>query len=80
MIREIEDNESIHDVVLDYDGEVLVDPQLQQPELDLNKFKFRIQLNELNNVAFGKSGFFQNLFHRLMNAWNSSEVSELNMA
>jgi hypothetical protein len=81
MLRDIENHESEHDVVVDYDGEVLVDPQLQQPELDLDKFKFRIRLNELNTAAAsGKSGLFQNLFRHLMNAWNNTNGSELNIA
>jgi len=79
MFREIENDKNEHDVVLDYDGEVLVDPQIQQPELDLNKFKFRIRLNELSGDSL-KSGLFQNLFRRLVNAWNNSDSSDLSIA
>jgi hypothetical protein len=52
----------VHHVVLDYDGEVLVDPQLEQPDLDLKKFKVHVQLRSLKPL--------HDLFQYLMNAWN----------
>ena len=52
----------IHHVVLDYDGEVLVDPQLEQPDLDLKKFKVHVQLRSLKPL--------HDLFQYLVNAWN----------
>ena len=40
LIIEAEKNNKFHDVVVDFDGEVLIDPQLEQPNLDLSKFKY----------------------------------------
>lgn len=55
-------NKPIHDLVIDYDGEVLIDPQVEQP---LNKFKFRIQMSK-------KTGLIS-LFLSLMEGWNNDE-------
>jgi hypothetical protein len=61
-----------HDVVIDYDGEVLIDPQLQQPDLDLNKFKFRMQLNEFSKRALEMgSAPLRYLYNNLLRAWNA---------
>ena len=54
---------TVHDLVIDYDGEVLLDPHLQQPGLDLDKFKVHVQLR--------RNGQFKKLFNFLVRAWNN---------
>lgn len=52
----------VHDLVIDYDGEVLLDPQLNQPGLDLDKFKVHVQMRS--------DGHFKKLFDFILRAWN----------
>ena len=54
---------SVHDLVIDYDGEVLLDPHLKQPGLDLDKFKVHVQLRG--------SSHLRKLFDFLLRAWNN---------
>jgi len=73
LLQNAPESKIIHDVVIDYDGEVLIDPQLEHPDLDLNKFKFRVQLSEFSKRALAKgSSSLKFLFNNLLNAWNSS--------
>ena len=53
----------VHDLVIDYDGEVLIDPHIQQPELDLDRFKVHVQLRDNNQ--------FKKLFNFILRAWNN---------
>ena len=74
LIQNSVEDKRVHDVVIDYDGEVLIDPQISQPELDLNKFKFRVQLTEFSKraLALGSSPL-RYLYNNLVRAWNSDE-------
>ena len=36
-----------HNIVVDFDGEVIVDPELKYPGIDLDKFKFRTRISNL---------------------------------
>ena len=72
LLQSASESKNIHDVVLDYDGEVLIDPQVSQPNLDLNKFKFRVQLTELSKRALSLSSApLRYLYNNLMRAWDS---------
>lgn len=72
LLQNASATKNIHDVVLDYDGEVLIDPQVSQPNLDLNKFKFRMQLTEFSKLAVSLSSApLRYLYNNLMRAWDS---------
>ncbi len=76
LISNSKNNRAVHDVVIDYDGEVLIDPQLQQPNLDLNKFKFHLQLSELSKRAItAGSNHIRQLFTNLLAAWNTNDYT-----
>ena len=62
LLRNAESDLRVHDLVIDYDGEVLIDPHLEQPELDLDRFKVHVQLKGRNQ--------FKKLFDSVMRAWN----------
>jgi len=72
LLNSAPETKNVHDVVLDYDGEVLIDPQDNQPNLDLSKFKFRVQLTEFSKraVMVGAAPL-RYLYNNLMRAWNS---------
>jgi hypothetical protein len=76
LIQNSPDNRNVHDVVLDYDGEVLIDPQLDHPHVDLNKFKFRLQLSDFSKRALDMgSASLRYLYNTLLRAWNSESGS-----
>ncbi|MEO5569346.1 MAG: hypothetical protein ABIT08_16515 [Bacteroidia bacterium] len=63
-----------HNIVVDYDGEVLIDPDLQQPEIDLNRFKYRIQLREISKDYINRSShWMRNLLNNLVNCWENNQ-------
>jgi len=71
LLQSASETKNIHDVVLDYDGEVLIDPQINHPHLDLSKFKFRIQLTEFSKRALSMSSApLRYLYNNLLRAWN----------
>jgi hypothetical protein len=72
LISKVTNGKAVHDLVLDYDGEVLIDPQLEQPDLDLDKFKVHIRLQSLQPL--------KNLFNYLLNAWNDNFPREFNIS
>ena len=70
-----------HAVVVDYDGEVLIDPQVNQPQLDLNKFKVKVHLSEGKlKILYSQPARLQNLFKRIMNDWNKNDFAERSIA
>ena len=80
LISKARYNKPVH-VVVDFDGEVLVDPQLSQPELDLNKFKFHVQLSQFSKRAITSgSNHLKYLLNHLLTAWNNSDDSNFIIA
>ena len=76
LLENASESKNVHDVVLDYDGEVLIDPQLEHPELDLNKFKFRMPLSELSQRALEMgTAPIRYLYNSLIRAWNGENPS-----
>jgi hypothetical protein len=71
LIAQVDNSKPIHDVVVDYDGEVLIDPDLEHPNLDLNKFKVRVRLSDrLTRALDVQSNHLHSLFNNLQQAWN----------
>jgi hypothetical protein len=65
----------VHHLVVDYDGEVLIDPHLEQPGLDLNKFKVKMRLSRQRKEAIEKeSGHLLNLFDNILNTWEHNNT------
>ena len=62
LLNNTDNSLTVHDLVIDYDGEVLIDPHLQQPELDLDRFKVHVQLRD--------NSHFRKLFNFILRAWN----------
>jgi hypothetical protein len=72
LINEADNNKPVHDVVVDFDGEVLIDPQLEQPNIDLDKFKVHVKLSDRVVKELRKqSGYLKLLYNKLQKAWNS---------
>lgn len=76
LIRETNNEKEVHHIVIDYDGEVLIDPEITQPELNLDRFKFRINLYERpKNFIKSKSEKLVTLFNKLMEGWEGNSAS-----
>ena len=76
LLENASESKNVNNVVLDYDGEVLIDPQLEQPGLDLNRFKFRMQLSELSQRALEMgTAPIRYLYNSLIRAWNAENSS-----
>lgn len=55
-----------HNIVVDFDGEVIVDPELKYPGIDLDKFKFRTRIN---NLAKANERMLKALYSDLTNVF-----------
>ncbi len=74
LLRKNETKE-VHHLVVDYDGEVLIDPQLEQPGLDLNKFKVKMRLSRQRKEEIEKeSGRLLNLFDNILDTWEHNNT------
>jgi hypothetical protein len=73
LISEGDQTKPVHNIVVDYDGEVLIDPDEKQPELNLDRFKFRIKLYEMPKDYINRgSRWMKKLLHRLMDGWEDN--------
>jgi hypothetical protein len=71
LISEAKEDKQVHDVVVDFDGEVLIDPELEQPNVDLDKFKVHVRLsNYAINAIQKQSGYLKALYRKIEKAWN----------
>ena len=62
-----------HNLVVDYDGEVLIDPELQLPEIDLDKFKLRVRLQASGKDLLNRgSNWMRNLLNNLVYCWENN--------
>ena len=62
-----------HNLVVDYDGEVLIDPDLSQPEIDLDRFKLRIRLQATGKDLINRgSNWMRNLLNNLVYCWENN--------
>ena len=53
-----------HYIAVDYDGEVLIDPELHYPDVDVKRYKFCTQLRK---ASISNARRLQALHHALMN-------------
>jgi hypothetical protein len=62
----------VHNIVIDYDGEVIIDPETKFTGVGLNRFKFHTKLNhaDKNNPRSLKI-----LFEELLNAYRHNTIS-----
>jgi hypothetical protein len=51
---------SVHNIVVDYDGEVIIDPETKYAGIGLNRFKFHTQISQsVKNNARSMSMLFR---------------------
>ena len=72
LLERAPENVRIHYVVVDRDGEVLIDPQVRNPEVDLHTFPLRIGLTEFSRRVMARgAGSIRLLFNKLITGWRS---------
>lgn len=80
LLSKTDKNAPVHNIVIDYDGEVLIDPELSQPEIDLNKFKYRVQLSTAGKDYLKRgSTFIQHLMEQLLFGWQGKGHRNFNL-
>ena len=58
----------MHNIVVDYDGEVIIDPEMKYARISLNRFKFHTQINQLvKNNARSMNILFETLLSAYQN-------------
>jgi hypothetical protein len=63
-----------HNLVVDYDGEVLIDPDLEQPEIDLDRFKYRVRLQSISKDYINRGSLWmRNLLNNLVYCWENNQ-------
>lgn len=62
---------SAHNVVVDYDGEVIIDPELHFAGVDLNKFKYRTLIS---NPDKANERNINTLLNSLLAGYNGGEL------
>ena len=73
LLSQCDNSAANHNLVVDYDGEVLIDPDLQQPEIDLNRFKLRITLKATGKELINRgSSWMHTLLSKLVYCWENN--------
>jgi hypothetical protein len=73
LLTKIDNSAFNHNLVVDYDGEVLIDPDLEQPEIDLNRFKLRIPLHATGKDLINRgSTWMRILLNKLIYCWENN--------
>jgi hypothetical protein len=66
LVDSAEKSTNVHNVVVDFDGEVIIDPEMKYKGIDLNRFKFRTQIS---NAVKGNARSMKALFETLLEAY-----------
>ncbi len=77
LIKDADPNPAIHNLVVDGDGEVLLDPDLKQPDLDINKFPFRFRLRSPQLLLSKGSQWLSYVYEFLLTEWENKMSKKL---
>lgn len=62
----------VHNIAVDYDGEVIIDPELHYPHVDLDRYKFCIQVRKASLHNLRK---LQTLYQALLSTFKFAPIS-----
>jgi len=65
----------VHNIVVDYDGEVIIDPEMKFAGISLNRFKFHTQVS---HAVKSSTRGMRILFETLLSAYHSGIRIEMN--
>jgi hypothetical protein len=82
LLSSAKKSSNIHNVVIDFDGEVIIDPEVQYEGIALSRFKFHTQISQsIKNNARGMKALFDTLLAAYNGNSNSLEIqTRLNRA
>ena len=69
LLATADTNLPAHNIAVDYDGEVIVDPEVQYPHIEVSKFPFRVQIA---NAAIRSSQKIKEVHALLMDVLNNA--------
>ena len=84
-LRQLVDSSSkslkTHNIVVDFDGEVIIDPELKLQGIDLNRFKFRTTVSQsIKNNARSLKALFETLLQAYQSNGHGIEIHRLRNA
>ena len=71
----------VHNVVIDFDGEVIIDPEVKYTGIELSRFKFHTRISQsIKKNAKGMKALFETLLQAYNNTQQNIELHRLNRA
>ena len=77
LIKDVDPNHAVHNLVVDGDGEVLIDPDLREPNIDINKFPFRFRLRSPQMLLNRGSQMLSYVYEFLLSEWENKMSKKL---
>ena len=68
LVNNAKASQPVHNVAVDFDGEVIIDPELHFPNVDINRYMFHTNINTVEN----KENNLHSLFNKLIEAFNGN--------
>ncbi len=71
----------VHNVVIDFDGEVIIDPEVKYTGIELSRFKFHTRISQsIKKNAKGMKALFETLLQAYSDTQQNMEMHRLNRA
>lgn len=67
LIMNAQPDKNAHNVVLDFDGEVIIDPEVHYPNVAINRFKYYTKINHIDGT---KPSNIKALYANLLKAFD----------
>lgn len=72
LVASAEPSLFVHNIAVDYDGEVIIDPELHYPQVELERYKFCIQVRKASLQNLHK---LQNLYQALLSTFKFAPLT-----
>jgi len=71
LFKQTDTNPPVHTLVIDADGEVLIDPELQQPGIDVNRFPYKFRLRTPQSYLAQSGRWLKQAYDKLIEDWET---------
>ncbi len=68
LVNNANASQPVHNVAVDFDGEVIIDPEMHFPNVAINRYKYHTSINTAEN----KESNLRQLFNKLVDAFNGN--------